>query len=189
VRITAQLVSAADGYHVWSQTYDRELNDIFAIQTEISNAIADALQLRLTAHQKLAAELAPPTRNLDAYQAYLLGRYELAKYQRRSIALAVQYFREAIALDPEFADAYAVLSMALRQTKYHPNAPDPGRREYEEFVQTIVMPVLSRAQALGPDRPEVLAATAWLASRDGDLERALEYYDRALAQMPTMAVG
>ena len=184
VRITAQLVSAADGYHVWSQTYDRELNDIFAIQTEISNAIADALQLRLTAQQKLAAELAPPTRNLDAYQAYLLGRYELAKYQRRSIALAVQYFREAIALDPEFADAYAVLSMALRQTKYHPNAPDPGRREYEEFVQTIVMPVLSRAQALGPDRPEVLAATAWLASRDGDLERALEYYDRALAQMP-----
>jgi TolB-like protein len=153
VRITAQLVSAADGYHVWSQTYDRELNDIFAIQTEISNAIADALQLRLTAQQKLAAELAPPTRNLDAYQAYLLGRYELAKYQRRSIALAVQYFREAIALDPEFADAYAVLSMALRQTKYHPNAPDPGRREYEEFVQTIVMPVLSRAQALGPDRP------------------------------------
>jgi len=184
VRITAQLISATDGYHVWSQTYDRELNDIFAIQTEISTSIADALQLRLTAQQKLAAELSPPTRNLDAYQAYLLGRYELAKYQRRSIAMAIQHFRDAIALDPQFADAYAVLSVALMGGKTHPNAPVVGRQELDEFVQTIVMPELSKAQALGPGRPEVLAATAQLARYDGNPERALELYERALAQVP-----
>ena len=109
VRITAQLVDANDGFHRWSETYDRELTDIFAIQTEIATAIADALRVSLSSEERVRVAT-PPTQNLAAYQAYLLGKQRVAKWNTATLAEAVDYFQQAIELDPSFALAYVGLA-------------------------------------------------------------------------------
>ena len=111
VRITAQLVDAEDGFHRWSETYDRELGDIFAIQTEIATAIADALRVSLSLEERERLATVS-TENLVAYQAYLLGRQRLAKETAAASAEAVTYFQRAIELDPSFALAYVGLADA-----------------------------------------------------------------------------
>jgi tetratricopeptide (TPR) repeat protein len=111
VRITAQLIDAKDGFHRWSETYDRELDDIFAIQTEIATAIADALRVSLSSEERERLAT-PPTENLVAYQAYLLGRQRLEKETAAASAEAVTYFQRAIELDPSFALAYVSLADA-----------------------------------------------------------------------------
>ena len=109
VRITAQLVDAEDGFHRWSETYDRELTDIFAIQTEIATAIADALRVSLSSEER--GRLAtPPTDNLAAYQAYLLGKRLLDERTQMASAEAVELFEQAVELDPSFALAYVGLA-------------------------------------------------------------------------------
>ncbi len=109
VRITAQLVDAEGGFHLWSETYDRELTDIFAIQTEIATAIADALRVSLSSEERERLATVP-TENLVAYQAYLLGRQRLAKETAAASAEAVTYFQRAIELDPSFALTYVGLA-------------------------------------------------------------------------------
>lgn len=104
IRITAQLIDAADGYHIWSERYDREMNDVFAIQDEIAAAIAQALELKLTAKHDGAARHQP---NLPAYEAYLKGRHEVFRFSTESRAQAVEYFRQAAALDPSWAEPHA----------------------------------------------------------------------------------
>jgi len=107
-RITAQLIDASNGYHVWSQTYDRELKDIFAIQDEIAAAIANELKVKMEG----AEETAPKkSRNVQASDFYLRG---LGLWQTRgeaSLIAAVENFKNAIAADPEFAEAYAGLAL------------------------------------------------------------------------------
>jgi TolB-like protein/DNA-binding winged helix-turn-helix (wHTH) protein/Tfp pilus assembly protein PilF len=109
VRITAQLIDAKGGLQRWSETYDRELDDIFAIQTEIAAAIADALRVSLSSEERERLAT-PPTENLEAYQAYLLGRQHQKKYTTASNEEAIGYFQRAIELDPKFALAFAGLT-------------------------------------------------------------------------------
>lgn len=99
VRVSAQLVKAADGYHLWSQTYDRTLEDIFAIQEEISTSVAQALQVSLG-----LGEFSRPgwTHNVEAYEEYLLGRSEYIKASPQSLLKAVEHYQRAIAIDPAF---------------------------------------------------------------------------------------
>jgi serine/threonine-protein kinase len=107
VRVTAQLVNAADGYHLWSERYDRELTDVFAVQDEIAAAIAAALKL------KLSGEAAPVHRHkpsLPAYEAYLKGRHYLLKATPEGWARSKQYFDQAIALDPRFGEPHGQLA-------------------------------------------------------------------------------
>src|SRR5262249_19299393 len=103
IRITAQLINAADGYHIWSERYDRELNDIFALQDEIAGAIAGALQMKLSLKTTAIQRRAP---KLPAYEAYLKARHYLWHSRPESSALSREYYEQAIALDPEFALAY-----------------------------------------------------------------------------------
>ena len=102
VRITAQLIHAADGAHRWSERYDREMNDVFAIQDEIGQAISEALKLRL----------APPVQvvNIDAWQHCMKGEYYRVKYTPTDLAKAKDHFETAIAIDPNYAHAYARLA-------------------------------------------------------------------------------
>jgi serine/threonine-protein kinase len=110
LRVTAQLINAADGFHLWSERYDRDLEDVFAIQDEIARAIADKLRVTLTAKRDRAL-VRPGTGNLEAYDLFLKGRYHWA---RRGAALtkAIELFDRAIAIDPNFAAAYAGLADA-----------------------------------------------------------------------------
>ncbi len=107
IRVTAQLIKVADGFHLWSERYDREIADVFAIQDEIASAIAEALKM------KLSPELTGPRSykpNLPAYEAYLKALHYLGKWNPESLERGRQYSEQAIELDPGFAPAHLLLS-------------------------------------------------------------------------------
>src|SRR5438445_1871338 len=106
LRVTAQLVNVADGYHLWSERYDRELEDVFAIQDEIAGNIVRALRVVLSEQEKRAIEKAP-TANVEAYDYYLRGRQFFHQFRRTSIQFARRMFERAIEVDPKYALAYA----------------------------------------------------------------------------------
>ena len=110
LRITAQLIRASDASHLWSQTYDRELTDVFAVQDEIATAVVEALKVRLLPSQQVAN----PRRSssAEAYDRYLLGRQLIQHPRPGGFADAIEHFQRAIQLDPEYAAAYASLSVA-----------------------------------------------------------------------------
>ncbi len=109
IRITAQLIDAMTGHHIWSQRYDREQKDIFAIQDDITLEIMQELRIELIDGEQARIWQKNQTSNLEAYEKYLQGRYYLAKFTKEDNVRALQLFQEAIALDPEYARAYAGL--------------------------------------------------------------------------------
>jgi serine/threonine protein kinase/tetratricopeptide (TPR) repeat protein len=106
LRVTAQLVNVADGYHLWSERYDRQLEDVFAIQDEIAGNIVRALRVVLSEEEKRAIEKAP-TENVQAYEYYLRGRQFFHQWSRTGIQYARRMFERAIEIDPSYATAYA----------------------------------------------------------------------------------
>ena len=117
VRITAQLVKASDGFHLWSETYDRELTDIFAIQDEIARAITDALAIELNLTDPGQRLVSASTGNMDAYDRYLEGRGLIA--QRLDFPRAIRLLDEAIQMDPEFAEGWAANAQAHALSIYY----------------------------------------------------------------------
>jgi len=111
VRITAQLINAADGFHLWSQTYDRTLADVFAVQDELARAIARTLT-QTVPDAPSGPLVEPQTENLEAYTLYLRGRHAWATASLEGYQTAAACYEQAIALDPEYAQAYAWLSYA-----------------------------------------------------------------------------
>jgi len=103
LRVTAQLIHAADGTHLWSQRYDREMTDVFAIQDEISGAIADQLKVHLTGGKR-------QTTNIEAYEAFLEGRHHWYNLSPEGVTKGLECYEKAIALDPGYAPAYAGVS-------------------------------------------------------------------------------
>lgn len=122
LRISAQLVNASDGYTLWSQTYDRQSKDVFAIQQEIAGAIANALKLQLSVLRGPALARRY-TANLDAYNLYLKGRYQWNRYSDEGLKNAVEDFQQAIDADPGYAPAYAMLSSVYALMGYYQVAP------------------------------------------------------------------
>ncbi|HEY4643370.1 MAG TPA: protein kinase, partial [Bacteroidota bacterium] len=114
VRIVAQLIDASNDEHLWADTYDRELTQIFAIQSDIAQKIASSLKAKLTSSQKQQIEK-KPTENLDAYTFYLKGREYYYRYHKQENENAVQLFKNALDLDPNYALAYAGLGDAYGQ--------------------------------------------------------------------------
>ncbi len=109
IRIAVQLVNASDGYHLWSERYDREMKDIFEVQDEITLAVVDALKVKLFGAEKLAV-LKRYTNNPKAYQLFLKGRYHWYKFTPENVRKSRDYFQQAIDLDPSYAPGYAGLS-------------------------------------------------------------------------------
>jgi serine/threonine protein kinase len=144
IRITAQLTNVADGYHLWSERYDRELTDVFAIQDEIATAIADKLKVTLQVGADGGSQLVrPPTANVEAYDLYLKGR-ALTKQRGPALLRAVECFEQAIALDPRLASAHAELAEALLLMGLY------GLRPPAEFRDSARQ-ATSRALELDPD--------------------------------------
>jgi len=175
LRISAQLVKVGDGYHLWSERYDREMTDIFAIQDEIAKAIATRLQVGLDGEG--AHLVTPATGNLDAYHLYLKGRYYLAQ---RGLGLkkALECFDRALALDPNYALAYAGLADACTVLA-----------EYGVALPNVVRPkaraAVERALELAPDLAEVHCASGALAFIcDWDWPRAARDLRRAVELNP-----
>jgi eukaryotic-like serine/threonine-protein kinase len=104
IRITTQLVNAESGYHLWSETYDRQLEDVFAIQDELSRAIVDALKLRLGSDSE---QLVVPTKNLEAYNLYLKGRFFFNRFTEPGLRKSLDFFEHVLLQEPGYARAYA----------------------------------------------------------------------------------
>lgn len=138
LRITAQLVNVADGYQLWSQRYDRDMEDVFAIQDEIAQNIVKALRVILSEDEKRAIEKVP-TVKVEAYDCYLRGRQFFHQFQKSSLEFARQMFTRAIEIDPTYALAYAGLadSCSLLYTNFDAteanliNAESASRRALE----------------------------------------------------------
>jgi serine/threonine protein kinase/tetratricopeptide (TPR) repeat protein len=117
LRIMAQLINVADGYHLWSERYDRELQDIFEVQDEIAKTIADRLKVTLGAERRKPLVRAG-TKNLEAYQLYLKGRFHWTKRTPDGSRKAIEYFHEAIDKDPAYALAYTGLADAYNEASF-----------------------------------------------------------------------
>jgi len=175
VRITAQLIDGASGEHVWADRYDRDLNDIFALQDEISQAIVEALRLKLLPEEKQAIEQRGTT-NPDAYKFYLMAR----QYRdtgnsgnRRASDLAIRFCRRAIEIDPNYAQAWALLALVQSSMKlYFDSEVEDGLKEAEQ------------ALALDPNLAEAHAAKARVLNLGARYAEARVEVDRALALDP-----
>src|SRR5205807_10417675 len=109
LRITTQLINVADGYHLWSETYDRDMKDILAVQSDVAKRVVQALQIQLGVDEARALAK-KPTENPEAHRLYLLGRYHFAKFTRAGWTNAIHYYEQALQLDPGFALAYCGLA-------------------------------------------------------------------------------
>ena len=182
VRITAQLIEAETGYHLWSETYDRELIDIFAIQDEISAAIVQALSETLgistdaVPHVKAAA-------NPEAYNSYLLGQHLIKKRTKTDIEAAIPNFERAIELDPAYAPAYAGAGLAWRLLLA--NRSTYGTLTLEEML-VKVLPYLEKALELDPELPEALGAMGLTLDAQQQYEKAIDFYEKALRLNPSL---
>ena len=139
VRIAVALIKSGDGANVWSETYDRELKDIFAVQSEIAGAVAKQLKVALLGHNGQAAQLAtaatPSNQNVEAYNALLQGNFYFNRRTAEDFRKAISYYEEAIRLDPRYALAYAKLSRAAGVlASNYPGSVAP--REVEELIAT-----------------------------------------------------
>ncbi len=182
VRITAQLIDAQKGFHAWSQTYDRELKDIFAIQDEIARAIGDELKVRIGGATAQGPSSAA-TRSVEAYDLYLRA---LAKWQLRreqSLWDAVALLERSLAIDPEFAPAHAGLALVyavIDDYSARITTPESQRRVRDHAEQAL---------ALDPASPEAFAALGSAANNQGRRGTARRLYQRAIALRPSFATA
>ncbi|MEM1403630.1 MAG: hypothetical protein AAGG55_09895 [Pseudomonadota bacterium] len=184
LRITAQLIAAEDGYHLWSETYDRELEDVFAIQDEISLAIADALRTELDLTPTGRALTARDTTNTPAYEAFLKGRGLINQRGRDGVTAGVRELERSILLDPTYAPARAQLAIGIALLTA--SSGTYGDLTLAE-VNARAGEQIAAAEALDDDFAELWAARAVLARVNQKPAESLEYSDRALALRPNYA--
>jgi serine/threonine protein kinase/tetratricopeptide (TPR) repeat protein len=180
LRITTQLMDARTNFAVWSERYDREMQDVFELQDEIARKIAEALRVTLTP-QEQEALAAKPTENLQAYDLYLRGKSYARRWTRQDLEFARQMFENAVSLDSNFALAYAATAnvCALHHYLY---GRDPVWMERAQAAA-------ERATALGPGLPEVAVAQAWVLYAGGHLDDAINIVKQAIARKPDCEGG
>jgi TolB-like protein/Tfp pilus assembly protein PilF len=154
LRVTAQLNSVADGYHLWSETYERELKDVFSLQDEISQSIVNTLQVKLTpGGAGLRARASQAPENMETYDLYLRGRYHWARWRTEGAEKAMQYFQQAIAKDPNYAPAYAGLADSYCWLGFFsslaPNEAMPKAREYAQKALQLDDSLVAAHASLG----------------------------------------
>jgi hypothetical protein len=149
VRVNVQLIKAANDSHLWADTFDRKLTDIFSVESEVAKAIADQLRAKLTGQEEQVIA-AKPTDNPEAYDAYLRGlAYTLKTGNTPANALGAQkYLREAVRLDPKFALAWALLSYVMRSATSHrlfnQRSPSVKRRGRQPKPRSLFSPISAR---------------------------------------------
>jgi len=176
VRITAQLVNAADGYHLWSETFDRGLEDVFATQTEIAQKLVRALRLSLTAQENALLERGG-TRNAAAYDLYLRGQALVREGGDTSLPQAAAIFERAVEADPQFAQAHAGLANALAYAAVWGLDVDAARIEQ-------AMAASRRALELEPRLPEAYLAKGNLLFVQRKATEAFEAFEEAIRLNP-----
>lgn len=179
LRIQAQLIDAATDEHLWAETYDRNSGDLFAVQSEIAQAIAEQLRIRLGSSdaERLRASI---TRNPTAYEHFVVGRSYAARSEWEE---AIIEFTQAVTLDPDFAAAHAQLSMANTWRGFM----EPGKRADSVLAGQREA---ERALALDPTLPEAhLAQAVYFYRGERDIERAAQEFELALRGLPNDAAA
>lgn len=183
VRVTAELVDAAGGDQLWSQTYDRELTGIFAVQDEIARAVVDALKPKIMPGRGPALQRAHST-SPDAYNAYLLGKHFFDRGTPEDMRRAVRELEKAVALDPGYAPAWAWLSVSLLNAGVYLADPGAAGAAVEDAAARSIA-AADRAVALAPDLAECWSARGWMrTSLSWDWAGARADFERALAIAP-----
>ncbi len=186
LRITAQLIETKTGFHLWSETYDRELTDVFAIQDEISAAIGAALKIQLALDDG-SGQTSPTvtaTASTAAFEAYMQGRQLVNRRGRNNLEQAVTHLERALALDETYAPAHAQLAIAI--SLQLGSAGGYGDLTLEE-VERRAMPHIQRAFDLDNRLPEAFAARAIYSLLNADFDSVILNADRALELNPSYA--
>lgn len=177
VRVSVQLVAGADGTHLWSKSYDRELRDVLQLQNEVATSVAAALELNLFGHGP-SGQPAPTSVKPDAFDAYLRGRQQIQIISRRTLTEADRYLQRSIGIDPAFLPAYSSLGLVyvLQIMAVHvPLAENIGK--LREIVQ--------QGLAIAPDDPGLIGLSGQLARYDGNMELAEQRLRRAFELDPS----
>ncbi len=177
LRITAQLVETRTGHSVWAERYDRLMEDVFAIQDEIAQSIAGALQLALSDKEKRDIDRAP-TANVQAYDYYLRGRQYFHQHRRKSLNFAKQMFAKAIAIDPYYARAYAGVADCC---SYLYEWWEPTEANYKEADAAS-----HRALELDPESAEAHASRALALSINKRYDEAEKEFEAAIRRNPKL---
>jgi TolB-like protein/tetratricopeptide (TPR) repeat protein len=182
VRVNVQLINALNDAHLWADTYDRKLNDIFAVESEIAKTIADTLQAKLTGSEQQAI-VARPTENTEAHQLYLKGRFFWNKRTGNDLKKSIDYFEQAIAIDPKYALAYAGLADAYAFLPgYTAGSPQ------DSYPKAIA--AAKKALELDGTLAEAhtaLAIAIWLYTFD--FSQAIKEFQRAIELNPNYAIA
>jgi non-specific serine/threonine protein kinase len=180
LRITAQLVNVDDGYHLWSEKYDREMRDIFEIQDEIAQCIVQALGPALSTGEKPGKQVSPEPGTLDpqAYDYYLRGRKLLYQHLRKGFGLAMQMFGHAIEQDPSFARAYSGIANCCYFLYLYYDGGEASLRQADEASRQAV--------EFGPDMPEPHASRGGVLSLLGQHREAEVEFDAAIRLGPEL---
>jgi adenylate cyclase len=180
LRITAQLINVADGFHLWSETYDGDMKDILAMQSDVAQRVVRALQVQLGVEEARALTK-KPTENAEAYRLYLLGRYHFAKFTRIGWTNAIHYFEQALQVDPNYALAYCGLAdtygWAGGQTL-------PGREAWAKEKD-----LAQKALALDPNLAEAHLSLGVALFSALDLDASEKEVDRAVELNPNLALA
>jgi TolB-like protein/DNA-binding winged helix-turn-helix (wHTH) protein/Flp pilus assembly protein TadD len=176
LRITAQLVSTRDGYHLWSANFDRSIDDVVRVQEEIARSVADNLEIRLSA-QTGRGFAARRGGTPQAYQLYLLARHHQQQLTRDANDLAIELYQQALGLDPNFSLAYAGLAYAYLNQRYLNGVSVVQIADKAE-------PLLAAALRLDPQLPETFSARGALRSDQGRNEEALRDLRHAIELNP-----
>ena len=179
IRITAQLIDADSGFHLWSQTYDRELGDIFNIQDEISVAIVDALRDKLDLGSgEIGNPKASKAVNLEAYSEYLLGRHRMNRRTPDDFDAALEHFQNAMKLDESYAPPYANMAITYGLLFGYTDLPQDEAFE-------LAKPFANRAIQLDPELAEAHAAMYYLEFISNTPDPDFKYLNRAIALNPS----
>jgi TolB-like protein/Flp pilus assembly protein TadD len=216
VRITAELIKTDDGFQLWSQTYDREINDIFVVQDEIARAATEALQLKLLGSNGQPVASTPRSANPEAYQAYLQANYLLGRGTgKEDLGKALAYTDQAIKLDEKYAPAWALRASVQNMmaevgvtnvTEGFRKARDDAERAialdptstpaylalartqiYHDWDWDTANTCLTKAAALEPGSAEVLRVRSYLSRVLGNLGQSVKLYEQAAALDPLRA--
>jgi len=180
VRVNVQLINALTDAHLWAETYDRKLTDIFAVESDIAKTIADTLQAKLTGSEKIAIAK-KPTENPEAHELYLKGRFFWNKRTAADLRKSIEYFNQAIAKDPGYAQAYAALAQSWKLLPaFNGGAPNDCFPQAEAAAK--------KALALDDTSSTAHAALASLKGLNGfDYPGAIAEYERTLQLNPNDA--
>jgi TolB-like protein/cytochrome c-type biogenesis protein CcmH/NrfG len=181
IRITAQLIEAGSDKHLWSETYDKELTDIFAIQDEISSAIVTALKDKLGLNVMFATRDMSHV-NLEAHNEYLRGRFFVEKRTEKDLERALQHFESAIEIETDYAPAWmgkAWASLFLSEYKYG--------NILHEVAMNNAQPAIEKALQLAPYLPEAHAIKGLLESYNDEPDKAIIHYQKAILLNPNYA--